>query len=1005
MNTCITALLSWFSPSLSDLQLNPTHGSQSRKKTSFVPGLRAESLSQLAIASALFIAAPFSFGQVKAVTSMPAPKTGASEMLPAIQSNPVLSPKSSTHSVSLAATTAKVAAVTLTEYSVDGTNSGTARLGHNATFAASAVNVSSPTFTWSLQGAGTITSAGIYTAPASMPSNTAVTIKATLASNTAVTGTYSLQLIYSAPAIQWVTPSTLLSGETNSVLVGGSYFTAATTVTVGGVSVPAVFNGTNGVVAQIPVAAGATAPLSIVASNPTPGGSSSVAASAAVKAPTMTLIAYSVDGTNSGTARLGRNVTLSASVQGMTSPSLTWSVQGAGTVTSAGVYTAPTTMPSNGAVTITAKLASNTAVSASYALTLIYTAPAIQWVIPSTLFSGQTNSVLIGGTDFTAATTVKVGGSTVPVVFQAPNQVLAQISIPAGATSAVSIVASNPTPGGGSSAAVSAAVQAPAMTVTAYSVDGTNTGTARLGRNVTLDAAVAGKSNATVNWSVQGAGTITTAGIYTAPTAMPSNGTVTITAKLASNATVSASYTLALIYTAPLIRWVVPASLVSGETNAIAISGSDFTAATTITVNGTAVPSVFNGSNGVLAQIPVAAGSLSAVSVIANNPTPGGGSSAAVSAPVTPLTIALSSFSTSAVNPASVSLGQEVQFAAVVSGGNPASSWPVTWSVQGAGSISSTGLYQSPTAIPSNATVTVTATLASNTSVTATASLSLLDPTPVVNRSQPVQATAGTTGTFTFYGENFNSATSILVNGQPVSTTYISPTSVAASVTTSQGATGSLSITAKNPAPNGGQSVVFPVSIGDTNAVWATIGTTPGRAIPGDFVGFSHEWGMQSIMGTAQTGVNNIYRQLVKNLTNPGTPFFIRIGGGSTDSTVEPTPTIVQAFSDLATAMPVRFSLGVNLAADSLQLSEDQASFFASHMPSGSIAAIELGNEPDNYPAAGVRSSTYDYTGYSSDVTKWDAGLAPLFPQNVKLVGPSFTTIWHLQEYLPTLEQ
>jgi hypothetical protein len=542
------------------------------------------------------------------------------------------------------------------------------------------------------------------------------------------------------------------------------------------------------------------------------------------------------------------------------------------------------------------------------------------------------------------------------------------------------------------------------MTLAAYDADGANTGTARLNRNVLVKASIPGNSSPNVTWSVSGAGTITSGGSYTAPAAMPSNGTVVITAKLVSNTSVTASYTAKLIYNPPTIHWTTPETLVSGQTSSVQVGGLDFTAATTITVNGAAVPTAFQSSTASVAQVTIPAGSTSAVSIVASNPAPGGGSSAAIVVPVNPLSVAVSSYSNAGANPSFLYLDQEAQFAAVVSGGNPAIGWPVTWSLSGAGSISATGLYKSPAAMPSNTNVVVTATLNANTSIKATYTLSLLDPKPIVNQSLPVEISSVGTNKVTFYGENFTPATTIQWNGHSAATTYLSPNAVSAQVYLPAGASNQLYITATNPAPNGGVSAQFLLPIGDTNSVKATIGTTAGQAIPGDFLGFSHEWGMQSLMGNTKTGVNNIYRQLVQNLSNPGTPFFIRIGGGSTDISAAPTTGYIQGFSDLATAMPVKFTLGVNLANDNLQLAETQASYFTQNMPSGSITAIELGNEPDNYARAGVRPSTYDFAGYLTDFATWDNGITPLIPSGVKMIGPSLTTVWHLQQDLPALE-
>src|SRR5580698_11136476 len=80
---------------------------------------------------------------------------------------------------------------------------------------------------------------------------------------------------------------------------------------------------------------------------------------ASAATPTVKLNAASADGNNSGTARLGMHVTMTAAVSGATSTTMTWSLQGAGTLTSAGLYSAPVTMPASSTVVIKGTLASN----------------------------------------------------------------------------------------------------------------------------------------------------------------------------------------------------------------------------------------------------------------------------------------------------------------------------------------------------------------------------------------------------------------------------------------------------------------------------------------------------------------------------------------------------------------------------------------------------------------------------------------------------------------------
>lgn len=175
---------------------------------------------------------------------------------------------------------------------------------------------------------------------------------------------------------------------------------------------------------------------------------------------------------------------------------------------------------------------------------------------------------------------------------------------------------------------------------------------------------------------------------------------------------------------------------------------------------------------------------------------------------------------------------------------------------------------------------------------------------------------------------------------------------------------------------------------------WATvsIGTTAGTQIPTSFMGLSHEWGTaQTIMGDSATSVNSIYRQLLNNLTAYGSgPIILRIGGNSTDVTGEPTATTVQPFAELAKALGTHFYLGVNLGSDNVNLATDQAQAYLSQMPAGSVEAIEIGNEPDNYASSGMRTAPYTFQDYVTDFNTWKASISPLLPSETHLMGASW---------------
>ncbi len=185
------------------------------------------------------------------------------------------------------------------------------------------------------------------------------------------------------------------------------------------------------------------------------------------------------------------------------------------------------------------------------------------------------------------------------------------------------------------------------------------------------------------------------------------------------------------------------------------------------------------------------------------------------------------------------------------------------------------------------------------------------------------------------------------------------------------------------------------------NLATVTIGTTKGSMIASSFLGVSQEWGdAQSTMGDSLNGTNLIYRQLLANLSAYGSgPAEIRIGGDSTDRTGEPTSTTVKAFSELVEASGARFTLGVNLGSNNVDLAAAQAKAYFSQMPGGSIKAIEIGNEPDEYYKNGMRASNYTIDDYYDDFNKWKDKIMPELPGGVKLLGASWAFLGTAENY------
>jgi len=911
----------------------------------------------------------------------------------------------------LNATAAFAASVSIAMSASDrsGVNPGTtvAPLNGYVHVTATVTGTTSTAVNWSLTGAGTVDTSGGYHPPATMPANKMVQVIATLVSNPAISASYTLTLVNPMPSIGQIVPNPLITGETDSVAVGGGNFVAGTTILVGGVAVPTAYQSPILVTAQIAIGVSQTGSLSLTASNPAPGGGVSAAFIAPISAVSIAMSASDSGGVNPGTtvAPLNGYVHVTATVIGTANKTVTWSLAGGGTVDTAGDYTAPAAMPASTTVKVVATLVSNPAVSASYTLTLINPVPAIGQIVPNPLITGETDSVSVGGGNFVAGTTILVGGVAVPTTYQSPILVTAQIAVSLTQTASLSLTAINAAPGGGVSAAVIVPISKVSIVMSASDMGGVDPGTtvAPLNGYVHVVATVTGTANKTVTWSVTGGGTVDTSGDYTAPATMPANKTVQVVATLVSIPAISASYTLTLVNPVPEIGQIVPNPLIPGRTNSVAVGGGNFVPGTTVLVGGVAVPTTYQSPILVTAQIPVSLTQTASLSLTASNAVPGGGVSTAFLAPIQLLSLQLSAYDEDGTNTDSGRLGLPIQFIAQVEGaGNPPPALTEIWSVKGAGTISGSGVYLAPTIMPSNPMVTVTATLQADSAVTGSYNLSLLNTIPVVNGANPGQVPSGTSSSVMVQGEGFVTGTTILVNGSPEATAYKSPTSVNVTVNPSLTTT-SLSLSALNPAPGGGTSNAFllPVKAGNTLAAQVTL--DPGITIPQNFLGLSQDWSVaQWFMGTSGTTTNFIYRQLLQNLMqNQKYAFNIRVAGD--EITTVPAVGSVDAFSQLSAALGVQFDMGVNLEADSPQLATSQAQFFLGAMPAGSIAAIEIGNEPDAYATLGYRPSTYTFADYYQDFATWGADVLPLSGK-VKLMGPSWAVVGTLKNNFANFE-
>jgi len=179
----------------------------------------------------------------------------------------------------------------------------------------------------------------------------------------------------------------------------------------------------------------------------------------------------------------------------------------------------------------------------------------------------------------------------------------------------------------------------------------------RAGATQFFSATVAGSSNTAVTWQVNGAtggsaatGTISSSGMYVAPTTVPSSNTVTVRAVSSADASATGSSAVTLQNPVPVLTSIAPTSVPAGAF-AIKVNGSGFVSGAQVLLAGAPLATTFVSSTQLTAAGSESSAGTFAVAVM--NPNPGSATSASQNLQVT---------STSGGNPppscSAMSLGQ-----------------------------------------------------------------------------------------------------------------------------------------------------------------------------------------------------------------------------------------------------------------------------------------------------------------------------------------------------------
>jgi Bacterial Ig-like domain (group 2) len=679
--------------------------------------------------------------------------------------------------------TAPVSSVT-----VSPTNASVA-INTTVSFAAAVQGTTTNTsVTWSAS-TGTISAAGVYTAPAKTG---AAIITATSVADPTKSASATVSITSAAPAVSSVSLTPLTGSVTTS---GTLQLTATVQGTASNKSV--TWKTSSGTISASGLfTAASTAGTATVTATSAADTTKSATATITVTASAQPVVDSISISPAAPSILTGATQQFTATVQGTaTNKSVSWSAT-SGTITASGLLTAPA---SAGKITVTATSLADTTKSAS--TTVSVATPVANGVSVSptagTILTGATLqlSATVQGTVTNKSVTwsASVGTVTANGLFTAPatagtatikatsvadptKSASATITVNAPSVTSIAVspttvtvlaggtqqfnatvqgtvtnksIAWSASSGTISSAGVFTAAATPgAATITVTSLaDPTKTATATVnvtapsvssiaispttasiqtGANQQFSAAVQGTvTNKAVTWSTSG-GSITSAGLLTAPA---SGGKVTVTATSVADSTKTASASVTV--TAPTVTSI---SVTPATANILTLATQQFTA----TVQGTVADKsvTWSASSGAVssAGLFTAGGTAGTVTVTATSNADKTKSASAT------VTLALPSITSIAISPASTSVqtGGKLTFSATVKG--TATDTSVTWSAA-KGTINSSGAYVAPS---SATTDSVTATSNADSTKTATATVTVTAAT--LPPSGPVAAFPGAQG-------------------------------------------------------------------------------------------------------------------------------------------------------------------------------------------------------------------------------------------------------------------
>jgi hypothetical protein len=636
------------------------------------------------------------------------------------------------------------------------------------------------------------------------------------------------------PTVSTLAPSSVLvNSPAGTITVTGTNFVSGVTLTVNGSPRTTAYVSATQLTASL--TSGdflSAAPLLLNAVNPQPGGGASGTIALLVTNPAPTVTSISPSALNAGSAATIVNIVGTGFVAG--TGILVNGASRPTTLVSATAMTVALTsadLASAGSLGITAvNPAPGGGVSTSSAIAINNPAPGAITLTPASAIAGTgTAQITVTGSNFVPATVVYVNGQPRTTTYVSTTQLVASLtSADLSTAGSLSVVAANPSPGGGSTAAASLSVNNPApgsITVTPNLV---TTGTATATPITVTGANFVSSTVVQINGSSRSTTFISSTQLLSSLTIadQATAGSLSVNAFTPTpGGGISSAAAIAINNSALGAISLSPSTVPAGNTTStiITVTGTGMVPGTGIQVNGSARATTYVSANQVSFVLLVsdvsAAGTLNVTAV---NPAPN--YSVSNAAPLTVATPTATPVLTS-LSSTSAIVGSPT-FVLSTTGTGLTTSCTLEWNATALNTSYSYGATYNPTtgtyttgyslfaAITASFLTTaesVSITANCPTAVTPTSNALTFNVTnPPVPTLTSISGTAGPIATntnLTISGTGFSSASIVSYNGQALTTTYGTSTSLTATIPALQlpfPGTGNVTVT--TPAPGGGTS-------------------------------------------------------------------------------------------------------------------------------------------------------------------------------------------------------